>query len=175
MVCPVCEAVAVPVKDVCPHCGATLPTTPSAEVRGIVEGTAQRGPISAELPLLVDAEGEGTQAADAAVAAEPERAPATSLVVRRPALPAVLWRQPAVRAVAQAGAGAVALTLGLRLLRAWLARPRAVRQVVSSALPLMAELIEQGGLSGEPPARRGERGAEMVETVIYARRVIWRR
>jgi hypothetical protein len=167
MVCPVCEADAVPVKDVCPHCGAALPMALNGEVRGIVEGTAQRGPISAELPLLAEGEGEG--------AAGPARAHATSLTVTRPALPAVLWQQPAVRAVAQAGAGAVALTLGLRLLRAWLARPRAAHQVVSSALPLMAELIEQGGRAGEPPTRRGERGTEMVETVIYVQRVMRRR
>jgi len=170
MVCPVCEAVALSVKDVCPHCGAPLVMAASAEVRGIVEGTVRRGPISAELPLLVDAVEE-----DGASAADPARARETSLTVTRPSLPAVLWQQPAVRAVAQAGMGAVALTLGMRLLRAWLARPRAVRQVVSSALPLVADLIEQGGRAGEPAARRGERGVEMVETAIYVRRVIRRR
>jgi hypothetical protein len=80
-----------------------------------------------------------------------------------------------VRAAAQAGAGAVALTLGLRLLRTWLTGPQAAREAVSSALPTLADLIQQRGLPGPAECAPGERGAEVVETLVYMQRVVRRR
>jgi hypothetical protein len=96
----------------------------------------------------------------------------TSLVPVRPSLPALLWQQPAVRAVARAGAGAVALTLGMRLLRAWLVRTRAAQSLASSALPTVTELLRQHERPAQTPGERVERGAELVEIFIFMRRVI---
>ncbi len=168
MVCPICEAEGLSVREPCPRCGA--PLQPARSV-GVVEGTAQRGPVSAELPPLPEAEEmpaysnglDGTARHDTG---------GTSLVPARPSLPAVLWRQPAVRAVARAGAGAVALTLGLRLLRVWLARTRTAQSLASSALPAVTELLRQNERPTQGPGERVERGSEMVETFIFMRRVI---
>ena len=99
----------------------------------------------------------------------------TDLVVARPSLPALLWRQPAVRAVARAGAGAVALTLGMRLLRGWLGRgplrSRQLARATTSALPSARQLLDHSMDGVERPAR----GDEVVETIIYVRRVLRRR
>lgn len=185
MECPVCAAHASPAEgsrgvDGCPSCGIALRDTSSARATEVVEGTAERGPISAELPIIEEA-GEETERIGA-VSPTCEGIPRQrNLVATRPSLPAVLWSRPAVRTVAGASAGAVALTLGMRLARAWLARPRANRQLVSSALPLVADMLDQGIQSpGSPRSLRplgpsGERGTEVVETFIYMQRVIRRR
>lgn len=176
MACPVCETDKMLVAEICPECGARLPTRPRADAPLVVEGTAQRGPVRAELPPLAEgAVASPSGAAGAASVGDDQGSRETRLVVARPSLPALLWQQPAVRAVARAGVGAVALTLGMRLLRAWLARPRATRQVVTTALPMVADLLEQGRHSGSSPLAPAERGAEVTETFIYMQRVIRRR
>jgi hypothetical protein len=172
--CPVCEAETPAGLEMCPRCGARVGSFSDQEDPGVVEGTAERGPISAELPLPDEAEvPAGAAGPDRAGAAAQH--PNASLVLARPSLPAVIWQQPAVRAVAQAGAGAVALTIGMRLLRAWLSRPSAPRRLVSSALPLVADVLEQGDRPTLPQAGRVERGTEVVETFVYMHRVIRRR
>lgn len=171
MVCPVCEAEDLSVRESCPRCGA--PLQPARSV-GVVEGTAQRGPVSAELPPLPDAEEMPAYSAGLDSAARRDTG-GTSLVLARPSLPAVLWQQPAVRAVARAGAGAVALTLGMRLLRAWLVRTRTAQSLASTALPTVTELLRRNERPIQGPGERVERGTEMVETFIFMRRVIHRR
>ncbi len=174
MTCPVCEADNLLIAETCPQCGARVHSAPRADSTRVVEGTAQRGPVSEELPL---AEGAAETIGDAGPASDEagQVNSDTSLVVARPSLPAVLWQQPAVRAVAQAGVGAVALTLGMRLLRSWLARPQASRQLVTTALPMVADLLEQGKHVTSPASPQTERGTEIVETFIYMQRVIRRR
>lgn len=175
MTCPVCEADNLLIAETCPQCGARVHSAPRADSTRVVEGTAQRGPVSEELPPL--AEGAAETIGDAGPASDEagQVNSDTSLVVARPSLPAVLWQQPAVRAVAQAGVGAVALTLGMRLLRSWLARPQASRQLVTTALPMVADLLEQGKHVTSPASPQTERGTEIVETFIYMQRVIRRR
>jgi hypothetical protein len=174
MLCPICDADAGSARESCLRCGAPLGHPQATrQVLGVVDSTAARGPVRAELPLVLEAEGsEGMAAPPDALAGETRRR--TSLVVMGPALPAVVWRQPAVRTLVQAGAGAVAMTLGMRLLRAWLARPRATRALASSALPVVAELLRQRDRPSLVPGERAEPGAEVVETVIFMRRVIRR-
>jgi hypothetical protein len=157
---------------VCPRCGAPLAGKHATAEggAGIVESTAERGPVSAELPLPPES---GVESAAAHMGAADASSADTRLVVSRTGLPAVLWRRPAVRAVAQAGAGAIMLTLGMRLLRAWLARPNAARAVAPSALPLVADLLHPTDNAGGE-SLRGERGTEVMETFIYIRRVIRR-
>jgi hypothetical protein len=90
-----------------------------------------------------------------------------------PTLPAAIWR-PAVRAAAEAGIGTLALTVGARLLRAWLARPHGVPGEPSSLPPMLADLIRRPE-ADRPPHAALERGAAVEETVIYLRRVVrWR-
>ena len=173
MECPNCHTMVTGRARACPRCGAALRDAIGADEggAGIVEGTAERGPVSAELPLPVDDEQNGGRAhASIAGASSAD----TRLVVRATALPAVLWRQPAVRVAAQAGAGAIALTVGARLLRAWLARPRAVRGMATSALPFAADLLQSPStMAGEHV--RPERSGDVVETFIFLRRVVRRR
>jgi hypothetical protein len=139
----------------------------SADSVGIVEGTAECGPISAELPLP----GEGElDAAGADVDANSD----TRLIVRQAGLPALLWQQPAVRVAVQSAAGAIAVTLGMRLLRAWLAHPRAAGRVASSVLPAFADLLQAPNMAEADLARR-ERDGEVVETVVFMRWVVRRR
>jgi hypothetical protein len=172
MECAECGTRVTAHAALCPRCGAPLAGTHAAAESGagIVESTAERGPVSAELPLPPESDAES---AGAPMGAADASFSDTRLVVSRTDLPAVLWRQPAVRAVAQAGAGAIALTLGMRLLRAWLARPRGARAVGPSALPLVADLLHPTD-SGGGASLRGERGTEVMETFIYIRRVIRR-
>jgi hypothetical protein len=74
-----------------------------------------------------------------------------------------VWRQPAVRA----GAGALALSVGLRLTRIWLARAN-VRRDLRRATPSLAESLA-GRLLVPLRPRPVARGGEVVETWIYVR------
>jgi hypothetical protein len=168
MECPSCRAKVTGTAPACPRCGALLGTFGAGTAgAGIVEGTAERGPVSAELPLPAEGEQDATGAGGSGESD-------TRLVVQMVGLPAMLWRQPAVRTVAQAGTGAIMLTLGVRLLRAWLARPKPAGRVATTALPYLADLLQAPGVPAEEPMRR-ERSGEVVETVIFMRRVVRRR
>lgn len=143
----------------CPHCGASLVDgNPS-------DGVGREGVI----PIVV----EGTAARGLARAVRSGPLAARSLL---PTLPAAIWR-PAVRAAAEAGVGALTLTVGARLLRAWLARPRALPGATPSALAALTDLLSPPRTTQAPraPRERGglrERGAELEETVIYLRRTV---
>jgi hypothetical protein len=172
---PNCDEGRLGAQETCPSCGAPLWAAPGDIGVAVVEGAAERVSIRVELPSPAQA---------ARTAAYPQRPTdgvpvgghrVTSLVVARPALPAVLWQQPAVRAVAEVGVGAVALSVSVRLLRAWLARPRAARSLVASAMPALAELRPRDGGGSQTPGRSMARGAELVETVVYVERVVRRR
>ncbi|HEY7781013.1 MAG TPA: hypothetical protein VIC85_12440 [Ktedonobacterales bacterium] len=141
-----------PADMICPHCGASLRERESANgmshvsaVPAVVEGTVARGPA---------------------------RAPGGLVAVRPmlPTLPAAIWR-PAMRAAAEAGIGTLALTVGARLLRAWLARPRGAPGAPASMPPMVTDLIRRPG-ADRPPRAEWERGAAVEETVIYLRRVV---
>lgn len=146
------DAEVPPAGTVCPHCGAPLRGRDSANGRG--HGSA--------MPAVVDS----TAARGAA------RAPGGLIAVRPmfPTLSAVIWR-PAVRAAAEAGIGTLALTVGARLLRAWLARPRGAPGAPASMPPMVTHLIRRPG-ADRPPRAEWERGAAVEETVIYLRRVV---
>jgi hypothetical protein len=158
-------------RHTCSRCGALLPPHPAGATGLVVDSTAERGPISAELPP------EPLAAAGTAVGAEPDGR-SLDLVAARASLPALLWRQPAVRAVARAGAGAIALSVGMRLLRVWLTHPRATRQAAASVLPGVRQLLAQRHGAGGLPGANGDRrvgAGEIEETVIYLRRVVRQR
>jgi hypothetical protein len=136
MNCPTCGATLTLATE-CAWCAARARDASSALVAGVVDELPERGMVS-----LAPLEPAGVLT----------RAPASGralTVIAREGLTAQLWRQPAVRAVARAGAGALAFSVGLRLARALLAR----------------------ALVRLPPATRlpAARGGEVVETWIYVR------
>lgn len=162
----------------CPRCGASLAATPPPardSADNVIEGTI----------VEYGASGDGLPADGADTVGDEDRpimaqtaTPSTSLIVARPALPSLparLWRQPAVRAVARASAGALALTLGMRVLRGALMRPHVTSQLAGSALPALRQMFD-----ARSPARRpvlpatGDDNADVVETFIYIRRVVRR-
>ena len=173
LTCPTCGVWTTGGVVTCPGCGGALGGAADGPARAgvleelIVEGSAERGPIRAELPLPDEEQMEAGR-------------PETGVVAARPSLPALLWRRPEVRTLATAGAGAVALSLGMRLMRAWLGTGRMGRQVAPRALPLVTDLLESTGEStrrgnGRASRQAGgtERGTtEVVETLIVMRRVV---
>ena len=95
-----------------------------------------------------------------------------SIVARPPILPAVLYHSPVPRRVA-AGVGALALGVGIELLRrtmqARLRAPRASKSVLPGVGDIKDLLLPQQEKSLKLP-----RGYEVHETVVYMRRVIRR-
>jgi hypothetical protein len=149
MVCPTCGAALAPVTE-CVRCAARERGAGSAQGGAVIVATPERGrvrvapaaPAGALIPASIDAR--------------------PLPIGARVGLPVRLWRQPAVRAVARAGAGALALSVGLRLARVWLARSIARR----GAPPLAHALTElPTATRPERPVARGE----VVETWIYVR------
>jgi hypothetical protein len=93
-------------------------------------------------------------------------------------LPALAWRQPAVRAAVRTGASALALSLALRLAGRW-ATGRGARQAVrtSALLPLgdiAGDMVSEGLDRSERRrvARRHRRRAHVTETFVYMRRTV---
>lgn len=165
----------------CPRCGASLATIPPVawdDANEVIEGTIIEYAATGDGPQAENMEMEVASDEGLPTIAH-EATPSTSLVVARPALPSLpvrLWRQPAVRAVAQASAGALALTLGMRLLRGALTRPRATGQFASSALPVLRQMFDsRAPISRSSLPATSDDAAEIVETFIYMRRIVRRR
>lgn len=179
MTCPDCQAEhAHPVAH-CPRCGASLAaaTHGAWDAEGeLIEGTIVEYAAAEDVlpPHRLDASRDG----EPPICAQAPT-PSTSLVVARhaalPSLPVRPWRQPAVRAVARASAGALALSLGMRLLRGALARPRATSELASSALPVLRQLFDHAPDHRLPFGAASEQDADIVETFIYMRRIVRRR
>jgi hypothetical protein len=125
----------------------------------VVEGT-----VVAEEAVELAGTSSGTGTALAVI---PERARGAPALRRLSGVPALLWRQPGVRAAVKTGAGTVMLTLALRAARQVAAR-RSLYGASGSMLPTLADLLR-----GPEEARRrqGTRTAQVTETFIYIRRV----
>jgi hypothetical protein len=122
----------------------------------------------------LDDEAPAEQVERALVVRRQPEAPVT-VFERVTALPALAWSQPAVRAVVKTSAGAVALALAARAARRWLAGSPRPRGAGERLLPALADAL---GSPQNRPRTRHERGSDdgalVVETFIYARRVIRR-
>jgi hypothetical protein len=176
MLCPVCaDDERDDLQERCPRCGAPLRMERPAWKAAVIEGTVRQRPVGVPLPrshatvAAAPAVDESVRQIDARGASR------ASLIVRRSALPMALWQRPPVRTLAAASAGAVALTLGLRLLRGWLARRQGARALAAAALPTVAELFRQEEIAAQPEGKRSAHGAALVETIIFVRQVIRRR
>lgn len=98
--------------------------------------------------------------------------PSTSLVPLQKNLPSLLYNSPIPRSVA-AGAGAVALGVGIELLRrGLLARLSQPSKSVENALPVLGGLKDLLLPQNNNKPFKLRRGYEVHETVIYMRRVI---
>lgn len=169
MVCPVCAAETLPTIARCSRCGEPIAAGLGLVDGLVVEGTVEHGSVSERVFL--------TRAYDEPPGAGREIAPSVSqsLAVRQPSLATMLWRQPAVRAVARAGVGALALTLGMRVVRGLLARPHITGEAARAALPLARHLFDRQPASRRPEGDLSEGGGEVIETLIYMRQVVRRR
>jgi hypothetical protein len=122
----------------------------------------------------LDDEAPAEQVERALVVRRQPEAPVT-MFERVTAVTALAWRQPAVRSAVKTGAGAVALALMARAARRWLAGQQAGRRATESLLPAVADALRLPQNGPRPRRERGaDEGAVVVETFIYARRVMRR-
>jgi hypothetical protein len=152
MECPACGADQAPATE-CEWCAQAGKVALTALADGEVEAMPERGvvriaPSAPEAVLMPSGFG-----------ARPPRIRAGVGLTAR------LWSHPAVRAAVRTGVGAVALSMGLRLARGWLARslarggPRGMAPSLVDHLPI------------SPVTRRVARDGEIVEAWIYMRQV----
>ena len=181
MYCPTCQTVVaasdeLTIETHCPVCGASLQPMTTADAVVTFEDAAVRVEGAPEQHWIC-----GYRPADY------DQKPPMAVILRRrkqdvvtkfehvAALPALAWRQPVVRAAVKTGAGAVALSLAAHAARRWLEGSQRGRASGEGLLPVLADAL--GSPDYGPPLRR-ERGPDegvlVVETFIYARRVIRR-
>jgi len=179
MWCSTCQSV-VPAHDEragesrCPDCGGALrPVTTTADAAVTSENLAQQawhgGALDDEAPV------EHVEQIERALIVRRQPEAPVTVFERVTALPALAWRQPAVRSVVKTGAGAVALALVARAARRWLAGPQRGRGAGERLLPAIADALGSPQNGPRPRRERGsDEGAVVVETFTYARRVIRR-
>ncbi|HET9110104.1 MAG TPA: zinc ribbon domain-containing protein [Ktedonobacterales bacterium] len=163
--CPLCGANTTPDANYCVACGQPLQPRPALRSLGPVRI------VEAEAPDASDS----SASAEMALATRGEHS--SALAGRIASLAAVAWRQPVVRSAVTTGASAVALSLVWRVAGAALTGGKARRALLSeladgSLSPVAGELL-RGAAPGKRLRRRGRRG-EIVEEVVYIRRVFRR-
>lgn len=166
MFCPACQTVMRVDGTLCPTCGDAMHPILSTDIVEVVESSAAF--TESETP---SAHGDAaltirvTRDADLVVQGKKQ----DSLLSRIPELSVIAWQQPAVRSAVKTGAGAIMLSLAMRVARQWLLEPSRRRAVTDSLVPTLGELLR--------PAVREQRrwprgGAEVTETFIYVRRIV---
>lgn len=164
MFCPTCQTVMRVDGVLCPTCGDAIHPIQASDIVEAVESNA----VYAE-GVAAGANGDATitltAPMDTALVARAEKR--TSLLARLPELSLIAWQQPAVRSAVTTGAGAIALSLAMRVARQWLLEPRRRGTVADSLVPPLGDLLR--------PAEREQRqwprrGVEVTETFIYIRR-----
>jgi hypothetical protein len=181
MRCPACLSV-VPEHDEraaearCPVCGGVLQWETREDVAMTADGTDEQGWDGRA--LVGEARVEQVERA-LMIRRQPEAEAPVTVFERMTALPALAWRQPAVRSIVRTGAGAVALTLLARAARRWLDGSQRGRAAAAGErlLPALADALGAPDRRPRAPREPGhppDDGALVVETFIYARRVIRR-
>jgi hypothetical protein len=94
-----------------------------------------------------------------------------TLLARIPELSLLAWQQPAVRSAVKTGAGAIMLSLAMRVARQWLLEPSRRRAMTDSLVPTPGELLRP---AAREQRRWPRRGMEVTETFIYVRRTLRR-
>lgn len=168
--CPTCGASAAPDANYCIACGQPLqplhgrPSRRSLAPVRIIEAESQTEPDAPEEPQP-----------ETALATQAEPAEEPRALAALPRLAALAWRQPVVRSAVTTGASAVALSLVWRVAGAALSGGKARRMLLpegESMAPLVGDLL-RGATPSKRLRRRGRRG-EIVEEVVYIRRIFRR-
>lgn len=154
MICPTCQAVVDAADALCPACARPQPHAATRDPL-VIEAAGAQSPAAA------------TGASTTPRALVPVRAVQNPLRTVLPQLPALVWRQPAVRAIARTGASAVALSVALRLVGHW-ARARRLAAEGTVTHRLAEDLL---GLPPQP-AHHARRGIISEETLVYLRRTV---
>ena len=165
--CPTCGASAAPDANYCIACGQPLQPLHERPVR---RSLAPVRIIEAESQAEPEEPRPETALVEQAEPAEQSRA-----LAALPRLAALAWRQPAVRSAVTTGASAVALSLVWRVAGAALSGGKARRALLpagESMAPLVGDLL-RGATPSKRLRRRGRRG-EIVEEVVYIRRIFRR-
>lgn len=169
--CPLCGANTTPDANYCVACGQPVQPVQPSHPRPALRSLAPVRIIEAEAPDVSDP----LESTETALASRGERP--TALAGRIASLAAVAWRQPVVRSAVTTGASAVALSLVWRVAGAALTGGKARRALLSELAdggvsPVVGELL-RGAAPGKRLRRRGRRG-EIIEEVVYIRRVFRR-
>ncbi len=172
--CALCGASATPDANYCMACGEPL--------QALQPLRARPGRRSLTRVRIVEADAVATseqpQPDETALAMRltpGERS--SALATRLATLATAAWRQPVVRSAVTTGASAVALSLVWRVAGAALSG-KARRALLStlteseSLAPMVGDLL-RGATPGKRLRRRGRRG-EIVEEVVYVRRIFRR-
>jgi hypothetical protein len=163
MFCPECQLVVGEESAACPACGGLLRDVQRADAVEAVEAMA-----------LLTAPTESAADSSRAMVQVPVRSalPALSRMAGLAGLPALAWRQPAVRAAVRTGASVLVLSLAVRAARAVIQSRRPPQAVAEGMLPLLSDLMQRR--DGESRAARDGQPVAVVETFIYVRRVVRR-
>ncbi len=165
MICSTCHTTVEVVEAPCPACGCP----PGAVVEGSLAESSGQAAIPLELPADIPTGAASKQIGTLAPA--PVRARPTQVVLAAlPRFPALLWRQPVVRAAVRTGASAIALSLAVRMAERVLADRGARSAIPDDHLPPLARWLEPSS-PARGPRRRRRGSAEVTETLIYIRRV----
>jgi hypothetical protein len=168
MFCPSCQLVVAEAPETCPACGGALRNIGAADAVELVEATA----------LIVGADADSGASAQAGTTGSDTRAVArlprqeVPALARLAELPALAWRQPAVRSAVRTGAGALALSLMVHAARTVITSRRARGQVTEGMVPAVLRALQP-----QPPSQHGDdrgQAAVVVETFIYVRQTVRR-
>lgn len=168
MFCPSCQLVVAEAPEACPACGGGLRDVGAADAVELVEATASFASADTGAGASTHAGTAGSETR--AVARLPRRE--TPALARLAELPALAWRQPAVRSAVRTGAGALALSLMVHAARTLITSRRARGQVTEGMVPAVLRALQ--------PQTQGQRGddrgqaAVIVETIIYVRQTVRR-
>lgn len=161
MFCPTCQSVMRVNEALCPACGdATHPILATDVVEVIEANTTypqEALPGGDTAGSMIVPERRNT-------ALVPQGKKQMSLLARIPELSQLAWQQPTVRAAVKTGAGAIMLSLAMRVARQWLLEPRRRAAVTDTLVPTLGELLRPA----DRERRSGSRhGSEVTETFIY--------
>ncbi len=168
MFCPACQTVIRVDGAHCPTCGDAMHPILATDVVEVVESSAALAESAAPganagVALTI----RGTRDADLVVQGKKQG----TLLARIPELSLLAWQQPAVRSAVKTGAGAIMLSLAMRVARQWLLEPSRRRAMTDSLVPTLGELLRPAAREQRHWPRRG---VEVTETFIYVRRTLRR-
>jgi hypothetical protein len=169
MFCPSCQLVVAEAPEACPACGGALRDVGAADTVELVEATASIAGTDTDSGASTHA---GTAGSNTRAVARLPRPGAVPALARLAELPALAWRQPAVRSAVRTGAGALALSLVVHAARTAISSRRARGRVTEGVVPAVLRALHP-----QTPGRSAEerdQAAVDFETFIYVRQTVRR-